>query len=107
MAYRDLRSFLNDLPEVGELAHVEVLIMTGLPGNPLDLAMPEEEAYKSNRISKIILDATKPLIDPLPDTCLPHPDMMEAVRKNWAGYGIGRAVGAGGSGDTPDESAEP
>ena len=87
---------------------VDVEIMTGLPGNPLDLAMPKEEAYKANRISKIILDATKPLIEPLPDTCLPHPDVMEAVRKNWARYGIGRAVGATrGSGDTPDVSAEP
>ena len=82
--------------------------MTGLPGNPLDLAMPKEEAYKANPISKIILDATKPLIEPLPDTCLTHLDVMEAVRKNWVRYGIGRSFGAPrGSDDTPDVSVEP
>ena len=78
---------------------VDVEIMTGLPGNPLDPAMPKEEAYKANRISKIILDATKPLIEALPDTCLPHPDVMEAVRKNWARYGIAGPSAQHGGGE--------
>lgn len=73
---------------------VDVEILTGLPGNPLDLAMPKEEAYKSNRISKVILDATKPITEPLPETCLPRREVMEEVRKNWERYGIWQGIGA-------------
>ncbi|MFQ5694244.1 MAG: hypothetical protein ACE5IM_14560, partial [Nitrospinota bacterium] len=76
-------------------------VLTGLPGNPLDLAMPKEEAYKGNRISKIILDATKPLLEPLPDACLPRRDVMERVREGWSRYGIGLAAGAKTGGGTP------
>lgn len=73
----------------------DVEVLTGLPGNPVDPAMPPEAVGTSNVISKIVMDATKPLVNPLPDTCLPKPEVMDEVRENWEKYGIGQPVKAG------------
>ncbi len=83
-------------------------IMTGLPENPLDQAMPKRRGVQSQPDledhPRRHETADRAAPRHLPD----YPDVMEAARKNWARYGFGRAVGATrGSGDTPDVSAEP
>jgi UbiD family decarboxylase len=66
----------------------DVELLTGLPGNVADPAMPREAVGKSNLISKIILDATKSLVTPLLNTCQPSRDITAHVRQNWERYGI-------------------
>ena len=72
-----------------------VQVKAGKGGDTVDPAMPPEAVGTSNAISKIIMDATKPLVNPLPDTCLPKREVMDEVRENWERYGIGRPVKAG------------
>lgn len=67
----------------------DVEVLTGLPGNPVDPSMPPEAAERSSVISKIAMDATKSIVNPLRSACLPRHDVMEKVREGWARYGTG------------------
>jgi len=68
----------------------DVEVLTGLPGNVADPAMPREAVGTSNILSKIVMDATKPIVNPLPEPCRPNKDVMNDVLLNWERYGIGK-----------------
>ena len=68
----------------------DVEVLTGLPGNVADPAMPREAVGTSNILSKIVMDATKPIVNPFPEPCQPDQDTMDQVLRNWESYGIGK-----------------
>lgn len=66
----------------------DVELLTGLPGAPTDPAMPREAIGTTNIISKIVMDATKPLVNPNTDICQPNQDIVNHVNRNWERYDI-------------------
>lgn len=66
----------------------DVEILHDFPGVELDPAMPHEEQTGMVRISKMIIDATKPVAVAYAEVCRPKPDVMSRVEKEWAKYGI-------------------
>ncbi len=66
----------------------DIEILKDLAANVLDPTMTLGEKRGASRTDKMIIDATKPLLEPLQPECLPKQDVMEEVSRNRAKYGI-------------------
>lgn len=66
-----------------------VEILKDLTGAGIDPSMPEDsKKSKSALISKMIIDATKPVAKGFSEAVAPHPEALAKVEKNWEKYGI-------------------
>jgi 2,5-furandicarboxylate decarboxylase 1 len=63
-------------------------IIKDLSANVLDPTMTLHEKRTSSLTDKMIIDATKPLLEPLQPECRPQAEMMEQVLRNSAKYGL-------------------
>ena len=63
-------------------------IIKDLSANVLDPTMTLHEKRLGSRTDKLIIDATKPLLEPLAPECRPHAEIMEQVTRNRHKYGI-------------------
>jgi UbiD family decarboxylase len=63
----------------------DVEIIRDMIGSELDPSRPHKDSGKS---SKLIIDATKPVIGEFPEITYPKKDVMEKVEKEWSKYGI-------------------
>ncbi len=66
----------------------DIEMIKDLSANVLDPTMTLSEKRGSSRADKMIIDATKPILEPLPPECRPEPSVMEEVIRNWRRYGI-------------------
>lgn len=66
----------------------DVEILKDLSANVLDPTMTLAEKRGASRTDKMIIDATKPILEPLQPECRPQPQMMEQVLRNSAKYGF-------------------
>jgi UbiD family decarboxylase len=66
----------------------DVEIIKDLSANVLDPTMTLAEKRGASRTDKMIIDATKPILEPLQPECRPQPQMMEQVLRNSAKYGF-------------------
>ncbi len=66
----------------------DVEIIKDLSANVLDPTMILSEKRGGSRADKMVIDATKPLLDPLQPECRPEPRVMEEVMRNREKYGI-------------------
>jgi 3-polyprenyl-4-hydroxybenzoate decarboxylase len=62
-----------------------VEIIKDMIGSELDPSRPHKDSGKS---SKLIIDATQPVIGEFPEITCPKKDVMEKVEKEWSKYGI-------------------
>ncbi len=61
-----------------------VEILKDVLGSAVDTTMaPEERRSGAYRVSKLILDATRPVNLPFPEVCSPKPDVLERIQKEW------------------------
>lgn len=67
----------------------DVEIIKDLSANVLDPTMTSSEKRGASRTDKMVIDATKPLLEPLQPECRPRGSMMETVMRNREKYGIG------------------
>jgi 3-polyprenyl-4-hydroxybenzoate decarboxylase len=65
----------------------DVTILTNMTGIHLDPSM-RDDAKKSSLTSKLIIDATKPLLTPFPETPTVPRVVAEKVESEWGRYGI-------------------
>ena len=63
-------------------------IIKDLSANVLDPTITQHEKNLGSRTDKLIIDATKPLLEPLQPECRPHAEIMEQVTRNRHKYGI-------------------
>jgi 2,5-furandicarboxylate decarboxylase 1 len=68
--------------------HRNIEILREVTGNFLDPSLPRGEQVGPARTSKIIIDATRYDAKNFPSVCLPSPEAMEKVDKEWEKYGI-------------------
>lgn len=68
--------------------HRDVEILQAIPGIILDPSLPESEQHATGRTSKMIVDATRYDARSFAPVCLPAPDMVERVDRDWEKYGI-------------------
>ncbi len=69
--------------------HRDVEILTEMTGVMLDPSLPlQEKVTGSSRTSKMIIDATKYDAKDFEIACMPKPDVMERVEREWEKYGI-------------------
>lgn len=67
----------------------DAVILKGVPGVTLDPSMAaQEREQNTNRTSKIIIDATRPLRPDFPQEASVAPAVMNRVVENWPNYGI-------------------
>lgn len=67
----------------------DVEIIKDVTGVNVDPSMPEEERLSgTNRMSKMIIDATKPDKGSFAEECLPKRDVMERVEAEWERYSV-------------------
>jgi UbiD family decarboxylase len=66
----------------------DVEIIKDVSANVLDPTMTPAEKRSASRTDKIIIDATKPLLEPLQPECRPNPVVMREVLENRAKYGF-------------------
>ncbi len=66
----------------------DVEILKDLSANVLDPTMTLAEKRGASRTDKMIIDATKPILEPLQPECRPQPQMMEQVLRNSSKYGF-------------------
>jgi len=66
----------------------DVEIIKDLSANVLDPTMILNEKRGGSRADKMVIDATKPLLEPLQPECRPERRVMEEVMRNRAKYGI-------------------
>jgi UbiD family decarboxylase len=66
----------------------DIEIIKDVSANVLDPTMTQHEKRTSSRTDKMIIDATKPLLEPLQPECRPHAEIMEQVVRNSAKYGL-------------------
>jgi UbiD family decarboxylase len=66
----------------------DIEIVKELSANVIDPVMTSQEKRGASRTDKMIIDATKPLLEPLQPECLPEREMMEEVIRNRKKYGI-------------------
>lgn len=66
----------------------DVEIIKDLSANVLDPTMILSEKRGGSRADKMIIDATKPILEPLQPECRPEPSVMEEVIRNRRKYGI-------------------
>jgi len=67
--------------------HRDIEILTELPGIILDPSLPRGE-QKPPLTSKMIMDATRYDAKDFAPVCLPSPDAMSKVKRDWSRYGI-------------------
>ncbi|MFQ5849940.1 MAG: UbiD family decarboxylase [Candidatus Binatia bacterium] len=67
----------------------DVEIIKDLSANVLDPTMTLNEKRGASRTDKMVIDATKPLLEPLQPECRPKREVMEEVVRNREKYGIG------------------
>ncbi len=73
-----------------------IQLLDNLQGNPLDPSMPEESRVSgSNLMSKMIVDATRPLKGVFPTVIQPDPETARNVAQRWQEYGICPIAGDG------------
>jgi UbiD family decarboxylase len=68
--------------------HRDIEILGELTGIFLDPSLPEEEQAGPARTSKWVIDATRYDAKNFPAVCLPKPDVVEKVKREWESYGI-------------------
>ncbi len=66
----------------------DVEIIKDLTANVLDPTMTPHEKRGASRTDKMVIDATKPILEPLQPECLPKPEVMEEVRRKQRIYGL-------------------
>ncbi|MBI4523317.1 MAG: UbiD family decarboxylase [Deltaproteobacteria bacterium] len=66
----------------------DIEILKDLSANVLDPTMTSTEKRGASRTDKMVIDATKPLLEPLQPECRPEPKIMEQVIRNRQKYGI-------------------
>lgn len=66
----------------------DIEIIKDLSANVLDPTMTAQEKRGASRTDKMVIDATKPLMEPLQPECLPKRAVMEEVMRNREKYGI-------------------
>lgn len=66
----------------------DIEIIKDLSANVLDPTMTSSEKRGGSRTDKMVIDATKPLLEPLQPECRPKQDVLEEVIRNRAKYGI-------------------
>ncbi|MFQ5850321.1 MAG: UbiD family decarboxylase [Candidatus Binatia bacterium] len=66
----------------------DVEIVKDLGANILDPTMTMHEKGGASRTDKMVIDATKPILEPLQPECRPHRRVMEEVTRNREKYGI-------------------
>jgi UbiD family decarboxylase len=66
----------------------DVEIIKDVSANVLDPTMTSAEKRSSSRTDKIVIDATKPMLEPLQPECRPNPVVMREVLENRAKYGF-------------------
>jgi UbiD family decarboxylase len=65
----------------------DVKIIENQPGVSLDPSLDlAERLAGTNRTSKLIIDATKPLKEPFAEECLPQQEMLKRVEAEWESY---------------------
>ncbi len=67
----------------------DIEIIKDVPANVLDPTMTPQEKRGASRTDKMIIDATKPLLEPLQPECRPSRETMDMVMRNREKYGIG------------------
>ncbi len=84
----------NDLAQVNWAVTTRVRvdrdleIIKDVSANILDPTMTHHEKSLGSRTDKLIIDATKPMLEPLQPECRPDPETMERVLRNRQKYGI-------------------
>jgi UbiD family decarboxylase len=84
----------NDLAQVNWAVTMRTRVDRGLEiikdlsANVLDPTMTLHEKRLGSRTDKLIIDATKSLLEPLAPECRPHAEIMEQVTRNRHKYGI-------------------
>jgi UbiD family decarboxylase len=66
----------------------DIEIIKDLSANVLDPTMTSHEKRASSMTDKMIIDATKPILEPLQPECRPQAQVMERVLRNSAKYGL-------------------
>ncbi|MFQ5684013.1 MAG: UbiD family decarboxylase [Candidatus Binatia bacterium] len=67
----------------------DVEIIKNVTGVVVDPSMPEEERLSgTNRISKMLIDATRPENGSFAEECLPKRELMERVEVEWKKYAV-------------------
>ncbi len=84
----------NDLAQVNWAVTMRTRVDRGLEiikdlsANVLDPTMTLHEKRLGSRTDKLIIDATKPLLEPLAPECRPQADVMARVLRDRAKYGL-------------------
>jgi len=84
----------NDIAQVDWAVTTRVRVDRGieiikdLSANVLDPTMTSHEKRVSSMTDKMIIDATKPILEPLQPECRPQAQVMEKVLRNSAKYGL-------------------
>jgi UbiD family decarboxylase len=66
-----------------------VEILHDMPGNRLDPLMADDErSSKQFRVSKMIIDATRPVGAGEPEACVPSAQVQKLIESRWSEYGI-------------------
>ncbi len=66
----------------------DIEFIKDVSANILDPTMTLQEKRAGSRTDKMIIDATKPILEPLQPECRPHAEIMDQVRRNSAKYGL-------------------
>jgi 4-hydroxy-3-polyprenylbenzoate decarboxylase len=67
--------------------HRDVVIIPAVAGTEFDPSIPDADRSQG-LTSKMIIDATKHNPAQFPVACLPKPDVLAEVERNWQAYGI-------------------
>ncbi|MBI4334687.1 MAG: UbiD family decarboxylase [Chloroflexi bacterium] len=67
----------------------DVEVIKDVAGWGLDPSIPKrDQELGTNLVSKMIIDATRPVKEPFPEVIAPKKDVMERVKREWQKYGI-------------------
>ncbi|MBI2934497.1 MAG: UbiD family decarboxylase [Chloroflexi bacterium] len=67
----------------------DVEVIKGVTGWGLDPSMrPHDQQAGTNLVSKMVIDATRPIKEPFAEVISPHKQMMAKVTREWSKYGL-------------------